>query len=147
MNSEITECPLADQPFGAADWSLHVESCPACQSLMSVASAIRAEAGEACREADPPSAQWILFQAELRLRHEAANRAAWPLRWMARVGVLAGMVGSLAAVYAATPEIASALRSSESIQSPQPLGLLIPTTMVPLILLMTCVLKTLWAED
>jgi len=147
MNDEITECPLADQSLGAADWSLHIESCAACQSLISVAGAIRAEAGEACRQADPPSAQWILLQAELRRRQEVANRAAWPLRWMARVGVLACMIASFAAVYSAAPEIAGALRSSESVQSPQPLGLLIPTTMVPLILLMTCVLRTLWADD
>ena len=134
-------------PVFGPDWLLHVESCPACQSLMSVASAIRAEAGEASRQADPPPHNGSCFRWSFDSGRKQPIVRRGRLRWMARVGVLAGMVASLAAVYAAAREISSALRSSESIQLLQPLGLLIPTTMAPLILLMTCVLKTLWAED
>lgn len=155
MSDELAGCPSEEQLLLAISseernqWSQHVECCAACQSLVLVIGAIRHEGGRAQGQAQLPSAQWTLFQAEIRRRRDGAHRATLPLAMAGRFGFIAGLVAVLAAWYwtgssAVGGTGSLSVGAGTGLQSP---GLLIAVASVPVVLLVMLVLQILWAED
>ena len=125
-------------------WSVHLESCSECRSLLAVVRALTEEAGQARLQAQPPYAQAILLRARIRSRQAAAARATLPLRWAARLGYVAACLLALAWLISIGPtEVFGVPPGGGS----QPAGLLIAIAAVPAMLLVTAVLRILWAED
>jgi hypothetical protein len=106
MNNEAARCPGEDELLRAiandeewSRWSRHVETCSTCRSLVVVAEAIRHETTAAERQAPVPSAQWILFHAEIRRRRDAAASVTRGLRRVDGFGFAAGLAAILIAWY------------------------------------------------
>jgi hypothetical protein len=155
MSDVAARCPSEEellQAMSSEEWpqlSKHIEGCSACQSLLAITEAIRHDIGLAQREAQLPSAQWIIFQAEIRRHRDAAARVTLPLERVGRFAFVAGLVVILAALYS----VGSAVFGNRGGLSPgsgatsQPAGLLIAVAAVPVMLLVTIVLQILWTED
>jgi hypothetical protein len=155
MNKEMVGCPSEEQLLRALSndellqWSPHVEGCSACQAFIAVVEAIRHESTAAKLGVEPPSVQWILFYSELRRRREAAVRVMLPLRWVSNCGLAAGLIIACAVLYSApTPIFGDSgwLMSNTRVAS-QPVGLLVAIATIPVMLLVTGVLRTIWAEE
>jgi hypothetical protein len=78
-----------------ADLRVHVDSCPVCSEVVSVAVAMQDEHTLACQQAQVPSAGLVWWRAERRARQEAARKAARPMTF---VQVVAGACGAGAAL-------------------------------------------------
>jgi predicted anti-sigma-YlaC factor YlaD len=153
MNDQGKGCPSEEQLLLAistdewAKWTDHLGSCSACQALMSVADAIRHERPLAQGQARLPSVQWILFQAEIRRRREAATKIAVPLKIVVRFALLAGLVVAMAVWYSVGSGVISSRESlSIGLNQPTP-GLFIAAASVPAFFIVALVLRILWAED
>ena len=155
MSSAIEGCPTEEQLLRALSnddliqWSGHLAVCSKCEAFISVVQAIRLEAVTSSQVAELPSARWMLLHSELRKRREAADRATLPLRRMTGGGFAAGLIVFAAAWYAADPTIFFGVPSltGTAPHTSQPFGLLIAIATIPGMLLVMCVLRTLWAED
>lgn len=155
MSSLIEGCPTEEQLLRALwnddliQWSEHVAVCSKCEAFISVVQAIRQEAVESRLVAELPSARWMLLHSEIRRRREAADQVTLPLRWMTGGGFAAGLIAVAAALYAANPTVFFVVPSLTGSAGPasQPLGVLIAVAAIPVMLLVTCVLRIIWAED
>ena len=74
-----------------AELRAHVEACPACADLATVAGALHEERQHAWQEARVPSAARVWWRAELRARREAARKATQPIT------LIQGLAGACAA--------------------------------------------------
>jgi len=153
MNNQGKGCPSEEQLLQAsstdelARWTDHIGACSECQALISVVDAIRHERHLAQGQARPPSAQWILFQAELRRRRAAAAKVTLPMKMVARFAFLAGLVVAVAFWYSAGSGVPR-WRESLLIGSNQPAPVLfLAAASVPAFFVVALVLRTLWAED
>lgn len=155
MNSLIEGCPTEEQLLRALSnddliqWSEHLAVCSKCDALVSVVQAIRQEAVLSRQPAELPSARWMLLHSDIRRRREAADQVTLPLRWMAGGGFAAGLIIFSAALYTANTTIflgAPDLTRSAGSAS-QPFGVFIAVATIPVMLLVTCVLREIWAED
>jgi len=155
MSSLIEECPTEEQLLRALSnddliqWSEHVAICSKCDAFISVVQAIRQEAVVSRQVAELPSARWMLLHSEIRRRREAADQVTLPLRWMAGGGFAAGLIVVAAALYAADPTIFLGVPSltDPTAHTSQPFGVLIAIATTPVMLLVMCVLRVIWAED
>lgn len=155
MSNEAVRCPGEDELLRAiandeewSRWSRHVETCSTCRSLVVVAEAIRRETAAAQQHAPVPSAQWILFQAEIRRRREAGARVTRGLRKVNGFGFAAGLAAILIALYSAGSDVVAGTRSiSAGATAAQSLGLLVSLVAVPVMVVVTVILRLLWAED
>jgi hypothetical protein len=155
MSSLIEGCPTEEQLLRALSnddlmqWSEHVAVCPKCDAFISVIQAIRQEAITSRQVAELPSARWMLLHSEIRRRREAADQVILPLRWMAGGGFAAALVVVAAALYAADPKIFLGVPNltDTATHASQPFGVLIAIATIPVMLLVMCVLRVIWAED
>jgi hypothetical protein len=155
MSSLIEGCPTEEQLLRALwnddliQWSEHVAVCSKCEAFISVVQAIRQEGVESRLVAELPSARWMLLYSEIRRRREAADQVTLPLRWMTGGGFAAGLIAVAAASYAANPTVFFGVPSptGSAGRASQPLGVLIAVATVPVMLLVLCVLRVIWAED
>ena len=153
MNDQRKECPSEEQLLQAASteelgkWADHIAACSECQALMAVVDAIRYESHLAQGQARPPSARWILFQAEIRRRRAAAAKVTLPLKMVVRFAFLALLVVAMGVWYLVGSGVTS-WRESLSIGSNQPTPVLfIAAASVPAFFVVALVLRILWAED
>lgn len=153
MNDQGKVCPSEEQLLQAIStdelprWTEHIGGCSECQALMAVVDAIRYESHLAQGQARPPSAQWILFQAEIRRRRAAAARVTLPLRMVGRFAFLVGLVVAMAVWYSVGSGVTN-WRESLTTASNQPAPILfIAAASVPAFFVMALVLRILWTED
>jgi hypothetical protein len=153
MNDQGKGCPSEEQLLQAIStdelpkWTEHIGGCSECQVLIAVVEAIRCESHLAQGQARPPSARWILFQAEMRRLRAAAATVTLPLKMAGRFAFLAGLVVAMAVWYSVGSGVPS-WREAVSISSNQLAPVLfIAAASVPAFFVMALVLRTLWAED
>jgi hypothetical protein len=155
MSSLIEGCPTEEQLLRALSnddliqWSEHLAVCSTCDAFISVVEAIRQEAVASRQVAEVPSARWMLLHSEIRRRREAADQVTLPLRWMTGAGFAAGLIAVAAALYVANPNVFFGVPSptGSARHASQPLGVLIAVATIPVMLLVMCVLRVIWAED
>ena len=155
MSSVIEGCPTEEQLLRALSndhliqWSEHLAVCSKCDAFISVVQAIRQEAVASRQMAELPSARWILLHTEIRRRREAADQVTLPLRWMAGGGFSACLIIVAVALYAANPTVFFGVPSltGTAPHASQPFGVLIAIATMPVVLLVMCVLRVIWAED
>jgi hypothetical protein len=153
MNDQGKGCPNEEQLLQAmstaelSNWREHIGSCQECQSFMAAVDAIRYENNVAQGQARPPSAQWILFQAEIRRRRAEVAKGTLPMKMVARFAFLAGLAVTMGVWYSVGSGVTS-WRETLSTTSNQPAPVLfIAAASVPAFFLVTLVLRTLWTED
>jgi hypothetical protein len=155
MSNLNAGCPTEEELLKAlshgdlSQWSKHIASCSKCEDLVTVVHAIHDDAELARRNAEVPSARWMVLHAEIRKRRESAQKAIRPLRWMTLGGYTVALAVVIAALRGALPTLflgGPSVTMSNRIVS-EPLGSLIAVAAVPIMLLVTSVLRTLWAED
>jgi hypothetical protein len=153
MNDQGKGCPSEEQLRQAVStdelhkWTEHIGGCSECQALIAVVDAIRYESHLAQGQARPPSAQWILFQAEIRRRRAAAAKVTLPLKMVGRFAFLAGLVVAMAVWYSVRSGVTS-WRETLSTGSNQPAPVLfIAAASVPVFFVLALVLRILWTED
>jgi len=101
----MTECPREQDVLDAIastlwldDLGQHVDECPVCRDLATVAAALRDEGQAARRETHPPTAGQVWWRATMRTRAEAARAAARPITLLqglsaaCAVGVFAALI-------------------------------------------------------
>jgi hypothetical protein len=155
MSGLIEGCPTEEQLLRALSnddliqWSEHLAVCCKCDAFVSVVRAIRQEAVTSRQDAEPPSARWMLLHSEIRRRREAAEQVTLPLRRMAGGGFAVGLIVVAAGWYAADPTIFLGVPRllGTAPQVSQPFGVLIAIATIPVMLLVMCVLRVIWAED
>src|SRR5260370_5886660 len=150
MNDQGKGCPSEEQLLEAISrdelpkWAEHIGSCSECQALMAVVDAIQYESHLAQGHARPPSAQWILFQAEIRRRRAAAAKVALPLEMVGRFALVAGLVVAMAVWYSVGSGVTN-WRESLSAGSNQPAPVLvIAAASVPAFFVVALVLRIPW---
>jgi hypothetical protein len=153
MNDQGKGCPSEEQLLQEIStrelprWTEHIGGCSRCQALVAVVDAIRYESQLAQGQARPPSAQWILFQAEIRRRRAAVAKVTLPMKMVVRFALLAALVVAIA-IWHSVGSGATSWRESLSLGSNQPAPvLLIAAASVPAFFVMALVLRILWAED
>jgi hypothetical protein len=155
MSSLMEGCPTEEQLLRALSnddliqWSEHLAVCSKCDAFISVVRAIRQEAVASRQVAEVPSARWMLLHSEIRRRREAADQVTLPLRWMAGGGFAAGLIVVAAVLYATDPTVFFGVPSltGTAPQASQPCGVLIAIATIPMMVLVMCVLRVIWAED
>lgn len=82
----MTECPREQDVLEATvstlwshDLRAHVDFCPVCRDLATVATALRDEGEGARHETHPPTSGQVWWRATMRTRAEAARAAARPI--------------------------------------------------------------------
>jgi hypothetical protein len=100
----MTECPHEQDVLEAVvstrwphDLRTHVDLCPVCRDLATVAAALHDEGQAARSETQPPTSGQVWWRATMRTRAEAARTAARPIAVLQALSA-ACVVGVLAAV-------------------------------------------------
>jgi len=101
----MTECPREQDVLDAIvstrwpdDLQPHVDQCPVCRDLATVAAALGDEGQAARRERHPPTSGQVWWRATMRTRAEAARAAARPITLLQAllaacgVGVFAALI-------------------------------------------------------
>lgn len=101
----VLERITADQWPQCVDAELlaHVDACPVCRDVVTVALVMRDEHVQACRDAHVPSAGLVWWRAERRARQEAARLAARPMTFVQVVAAACGLAAALTLAGLASP--------------------------------------------